>query len=490
MNSDLNNRDFEQFVQQNADQYRMFPSEKVWEGVHSALHKRRRWFGFGLALLLITAAIVTGVMLVPGSKDRQQSNLPAGTVTTNFPENGNTNNSTATTPESVSTQPVVIPAVSNNNETSSSLNNQKNIVTNYNIIETYRISNQQSSTNSPQNTRSTTGSDLSVASPVNSHQDITGIAAAKPGMDNNTVSADIPAAALIPSYQPSALTDALLNHPNNTAAEAKKIALSDFARTDESELYQSADKDISKNKAGRKKLTWSVYMAPTVSYRSLTENQEYLSAARYNNIVNGGVAVAYPSDIKNNVNHRPDLGFQLGLRANYPVSQWFSLTGGIQLGISKYDIRGTEQPAEQATIALSNRNVAAVSTFRNAGSYKQSWLQSFSVYASLPVGIELKLSDGDKNYFGIGGTLQPTYVIDNRSYLLSADLKNYAEVPSLTRKWNMNTSFEIFSAHTSGKVKWRIGPVVQYQAMSSFKKNYPIKEHLTNFGLKLGIQLK
>ena len=45
-----NNRDFEQFVKQNADQYRMFPSEKVWNGIHNSLHTRRRWYGFGLTL--------------------------------------------------------------------------------------------------------------------------------------------------------------------------------------------------------------------------------------------------------------------------------------------------------------------------------------------------------------------------------------------------------------------------------------------------------
>ena len=36
MENKFNNRDFEQFVKQNADEYRMFPSEKVWSGVNNA----------------------------------------------------------------------------------------------------------------------------------------------------------------------------------------------------------------------------------------------------------------------------------------------------------------------------------------------------------------------------------------------------------------------------------------------------------------------
>ena len=69
MESNFSNRDFEQFVKQNADQYRMFPSEKVWKGVNNALHTRRKWYGFWLGfLLLTTGGAVTWVMTtLPGS---------------------------------------------------------------------------------------------------------------------------------------------------------------------------------------------------------------------------------------------------------------------------------------------------------------------------------------------------------------------------------------------------------------------------------------
>src|SRR5688572_6958656 len=64
MESNFRNRDFEQYVKQNADQYRMFPSEKVWKGIHGSLHTRRKWYGLGLALLLLsTVTAVTWVMV-------------------------------------------------------------------------------------------------------------------------------------------------------------------------------------------------------------------------------------------------------------------------------------------------------------------------------------------------------------------------------------------------------------------------------------------
>src|SRR5260221_4128273 len=73
MESNFNNRDFEQFVKQNADQYRMFPSEKVWRGIHNTLHTRRRWFGIGVTFLLLTIGTVTWVMVSSPGKNQSES---------------------------------------------------------------------------------------------------------------------------------------------------------------------------------------------------------------------------------------------------------------------------------------------------------------------------------------------------------------------------------------------------------------------------------
>jgi len=60
MERQFNNGDFEKLLRDNANQYRMYPSEKVWKGVHSALHTRRRWYGLTAGLMfLITGSIVS-----------------------------------------------------------------------------------------------------------------------------------------------------------------------------------------------------------------------------------------------------------------------------------------------------------------------------------------------------------------------------------------------------------------------------------------------
>ena len=73
--------------------------------------------------------------------------------------------------------------------------------------------------------------------------------------------------------------------------------------------------------------------------------------------------------------------------------------------------------------------------------------------------------------------------------MISTDYKNYVEVPQLIRRWNISTSFETFAGYSTGKINWKIGPQVRYQLLSSFQQKYPVKEHIFDFGLKVGIML-
>ena len=51
------NENFEQFLRQNAEEFRIHPSQKVWDGISENLTKRKRRFYFGLSVLLISSSI-------------------------------------------------------------------------------------------------------------------------------------------------------------------------------------------------------------------------------------------------------------------------------------------------------------------------------------------------------------------------------------------------------------------------------------------------
>ena len=104
----------------------------------------------------------------------------------------------------------------------------------------------------------------------------------------------------------------------------------------------------------------------------------------------------------------------------------------------------------------------------------------------MPVGLEVNLFGNKKLQVGIAGTVQPTYLLNRNTYLITADYK-YATEPALVRKWNVNTSAEAFVSYKTGDLKWQVGPQVRYQLFSSYIKEYPIRENLYNYGIKIGV---
>jgi len=490
MEHNFDNRDFERFVRQNADQYRMFPSEKVWNEIHATLHTRkRRWYVIGLSLLLLTTVSVSTIMLIQGNKKGpgiaalQQVTAQQPAAFAQTVQSGQHRNTVIGPVQSHHNLIPFIQVPENTTEGSATIT-QNETGDQSPITAFFPINTIPAATPAPAVTNNNANAVVASQPTANQPDENNRLAKRKDIQQPATV-AVVSAPAINPENNaPTGLAEKPAPADAATAAPAEKTDLDPLPLIPSREVA----KEVVKLKTSRKP-EWQFYFTPTVSYRTLSENLEYLSAARYNSIVNGGNAVIYPSDVNTMVNHRPDLGFQLGLRSAIPFSPWFKFTAGIQLSVSKYDIKAYQHPAEMATIALTDRSVSTVSNYRNTNGYKENWLRNFYFAASIPVGLELKLSDGVKNYFGIAGTLQPTYVLDNRAYLITSDYKNYAEMPSLTRRWNMNTSFEVFTQQRTGKLNWRVGPQVRYQLMSSFSKDYPIKEHLFDFGLKLGIQL-
>jgi hypothetical protein len=219
----------------------------------------------------------------------------------------------------------------------------------------------------------------------------------------------------------------------------------------------------------RKKLTWQGYFTPTVSYRTLNDGT----------IRDLGI------------DHKPAFGFQLGTTAKYAVTKNTKLRAGLQLNVNRYEIKTMESYTQLATIRLVDRGavdyVTTTTNYNNFSGYQTNWLQNMYVQISAPIGVEVKLSGNDKVQFGMASTLQPTYLLGDKAYLISNDYKNYVEMPGLVRRWNLNTSLETYVGYSTGHINWQVGPQVRYQLLSSYLKKYPVKENLFDFGLRVGM---
>jgi len=72
--------DFEELLKEKADQYKMYPSDKVWNGIQSSLHSRRKWYWMGFALLLSGVSYYAIEALVAPPRPAQKSNSRLATA--------------------------------------------------------------------------------------------------------------------------------------------------------------------------------------------------------------------------------------------------------------------------------------------------------------------------------------------------------------------------------------------------------------------------
>lgn len=463
MERNINNKDFEQFIKKNADQYRMYPSEKVWKGVYSALHTRRRWYGIGLGLLLLSAVAVTWVMTnTPSTKQLSKANQSSASKLIN-------------TTQKISPDEFISSTIQHNNQKEILLPKE----TESNSVSFPELANNSMDNSSP--VTLTVEPDIAANSPAISKTNTIQekplsvkpleIVISDQATDNESDLNNIVTQKTSDSYI-----------PQPTTAHKDKYPL-----TIESVL--NTYKAGGANSKGKTSLQF--FFTPTVSYRKLSENKSVVRNTSTTSIAGSPSSFTSLYGINNVVTHKPDMGIEFGLTAGYPLSKNFKLIGGLQFNISRYGIKAYTTYGEIATVALDrgSDSIATWSNYRNFSGSNTNWLQNYYFSVSAPIGAEYRLFNGNKTQFGVSATLQPSYMLGDRAYLITTDYKNYVEIPWLIRRWNLNTSIETFVGYTTGKITWHVGPQVRYQVFSSFQNKYPVKENLFDFGLKVGIML-
>ena len=434
------NNEFERFLKENADQYRMYPSSKVWSGIYNALHTRRKWFGLGIILLLLTGSLVTVL------------------VTRSPKETGLSVNRPVTTEKRLAPHSQIAPA-------------GKHIVENKFPIN--------SSLAATTENRQVISNNIFYGTPGN---DLT--------IDENTLHFNEPAT----NSEPLAIdiTDELTDQDFINNARSQKISTYPRKFTASNPFDWTIESVLNSFRPPKhKRFAFQLNFTPTISYRKLSANKAFLRSA--NQQANAPFSFAALYDVNSAVTHKPDIGLELGFTEKYSLASNFRVKAGLQFNVNRYDIKAFNYQNEFTTIALKTNagvdSVLTTSSHRNFSGYKSDWLQNFYFEISAPVGIEIDIAGDDRVQFGVAGTIQPTYILGDRAYLLSTDYKNYAEVPWLIRRWNISTGLETFVSYSTGKMKWQVGPQIRYQLLSSFVEKYPVKENLFDFGLKVGVSL-
>lgn len=454
MKRDFTHENFEEFLKRSADGLRMKAPDKVWQNLSKELNKRRRRTIFGLSAFLLIGATVgysvisnvpTQTNIETGSTLEEpttsKGNTPQTSTQINTSDRTNSTHSLSLTPAS--------PAINSNSSV-----DRNELAPVISILSRQRV--QTSEEAESQGINITTASDVLA-----------------PTEEKFTPT-------IVDSYTEF---DELAPQPL-AATSREGTAPADLPYTIESVIntYKFRNK--------KRRFETQFYITPTISYRKLSENKSYLR-----NLDANAIPANYPalhSSVNNNVTHKPDLGFEMGFAAKYALSNKLKIRAGLQFNVNRYEIKAFSSRQVNATIALNNGgSFNTYTSYSNiaANGYRTNWLKNLSFQASLPIGAEYIFADNERVQFGFGATVQPTYVLNDRAYLITTDYKNYAEADLLVRRWNVNTAFETFVNINSGKTRWQIGPQVRYQLLSSFVSKYPVKENLFDFGLKVGVSL-
>lgn len=480
MEDNFNHDNFEEFLQDQVRNHRMYPTDAVWREIDKKLHGEKRWPALTIAAaLLVSATVLICVYFTPKPNI---FTIPAANVNISTKPSSTKNILTSINPSDPFGEQKKISQVAdipNNVARNSNSQNQ----TQPTVTEMSRALPKTGSPVSalyPNIVSNSTENILSV--PQTPAKKLQEIASTNNGIKNESAV----------NKQPDVVINNLNVSPNSVKPAAVAPVKDYNDRNMVDKFLQDHKDDVALHTASKvaglkSKVSYQIYVAPSVSYRKLLEDN---SIEKDNN--NGGpVGLNYVADVNEVVRHKPGTGIEAGVSMLYHVTNKVRLKGGFQFNMRQYSIDAYRSNTELASIALVGANrkdtVNTLAIYRNNNGFYAAQLVNRYYQISLPVGIEWEIIGNKVIQLNVAGTIQPTYLLNRNAYLLSSNFKNYTESPGMIRQWNLNSNIEAFVSLKVGDFKWQLGPQVRYQPYSTFIREYSIREHLLDYGFKLGM---
>ena len=538
---------FEDFIQQQSDDFRMYPSKRVWHSVYNNLHPGRKWPSISMCIVLLSTLFLVGYLNTRdthGTFARHQLTNNSLITNSTFADNSfvvllnesflSTLNLNRITDNLVSQNKVAVPSIYLANPSFSksktsipvlaiNRNNRSNILDDENqsaISSKSTFANRYHTSNS---TISSTAASVNIAATIDD---------AVSSLDKPTEALNKATFAIIMSEKNitdkeenlnegeklSPVIHRRLSNENNITltampveATAKnsisetsltKIAIgtggtspvnkTSFNQGEKSwiENYALYNKPVAKKWKGR--VETQLYITPSVVYRQLHDN-----AADKNRSSNSIYSSINNTDVNKSVNQAPSLGVEMGFIWVYQLPKGVKLKGGFQLNYTRFAIHAFDNhhPTATALSMNSSTNDLLYEVFRSTPYSNRLGLDAVklhnqTVQVSIPMGMDVKLAGNDNVEWYAGATIQPTYVLSGKSYLLSSDGRNYVKENSMLNRFNMNAGFETYLSFKKDGYTLQVGPQLRTQLFSTNSKMFTIEERLQGYGLKIGISKK
>ena len=523
MNRKLHTDDFERMLREMSDEFRMYPSKRIWNSIYNNIHPGRKWPSIVMTIALVSTLILVGrINSSDSSTDIGSAAIPFVAANTTIPSSTNTIGST--TKLLNESNQLVIRQINYNNV--SSINNSKvNIIKKkgaitdeYNssatIVETAvfekkntgknKLLSQTKSALSAGNQHFNIGSQSLSVSTKEKQSDIV---AEEPEIEiGETQSA--PLASLQKTFVSDFLNAISLDEltSRDVNKEMAEVLQNEISNLNNKQLTQNSQDDPSlkdkewmenyalyNRRASKKwagKLSWQIYATPSVVYRSLTSGPNFGNA-----ISNPPYAISAANQaLQDAVSQIPAMGLEIGSGLQYAILKGLTVKGSVQLNYTRYNTNAFENShpfSTQLTLhdfaTNTNYEILRTTPYSNQSGLKATKLHNETFQISIPIGADLKLMGNEKIQWNIGATIQPTFIAGGKDYLISSDKRNYVKEPSLLNKWNLNAGLETFITFKFNGLNWQVGPQFRTQLYSTNSKQYIVEERLLNYGIKFGV---
>ncbi|MFN0081839.1 MAG: hypothetical protein ACKVOM_04925 [Ferruginibacter sp.] len=479
--------DFEFFLKENADEYRMVPSRKIWYSLYNNMHPDRKWPSVAVCLLILTAVLYIGVAnnnaISSAAKKAASQNFSAAikenTIdkkTTSKTDNPSTSTE-QTLPEKTTSlkmpaneQAIVNSSNESNNpkslkSTLAIVNNETSVIISNNnntrLVENIILDNTEATAKIENAQVLTTKAKTTATISTFNADDEDAVAS----VDNATVevnSGDKKLNTKLLPVENNALRTALLN--------VEKSWKEDYAFRNKPVINKF-----------KQNASLSYYITPSSGYRSFVKKGE-------KQYTGSSLVVARGNNDDALLVDDAALNLEAGAVVQYNVAKNIKLKAGVQTNYTNYvsHVTALGHPSQTYLSLANGANVARSSNYTTKAGNDR--INKTTVQVSLPVGADVKIAGKRNLKWYAGATIQPSYVISGSAFVLSADEKYYISETPLLRKMNLNTGIETYLSFRSfNGVTLSVGPQFRYQLLSTYKNDYNYSEKAYNIGVKVGI---
>jgi hypothetical protein len=532
---------FENFLREKTDEFRMYPSKRVWYSIYNNMHPGNRLPSVSMTIVLIGFLFLVGFLNtsdVTKEKNTAAKNtygnvqiaaLPAilpkqseHTVTTaslnskhntsriasagsnkTFAENISTNSFTSVNEPGKNgpsaTSPILFKQTGKRPTVNITSSINENVVTEQNTIDENALAastpveslqNDLATITTANKQEQTTAVGLNTINTSNSNKEV---------IANVTIPVNTTAIENVTNEEKSSTNtdnkDTKASEKTTEAATTNKnipVASIDnknrFLISNKSWIEDFAfhNKPVAKKWAG--KLSVQAYITPSIVYRKFRNNAVEKQLAGTNSNFNY-------FNVNDVVTHKPSFGIETGLSLQYDIAKRIKIKAGLQANYTRYNAFAyeTNHPVAATLSMNADDNRTTYEVFRTAnytniyGQYSTK-LHNETYQLSIPFGVDYKLINISENIsWYAGATIQPTIVLFAKSFVLSTDRRSYVNDPSLLNRFNMNAGFETYFSYQRSGYTLQLGPQYRTQLFSTNTKIYTLEERLQNFGFKVGI---